>query len=74
MKKISALTGKDIAGNRFETEEEARSFFEKLGFSIERHSFMEVYNDLSSPKRLKLSESQIKEVLEDAVVFVMRVA
>ncbi|MFH1547305.1 MAG: class I SAM-dependent methyltransferase, partial [bacterium] len=72
VKKISALTGKDIIGNRFETEKEARDFFEKLGFLIERHSFMEVYNDLSSPKKLRLSESQIKDVVEDAVVFVMK--
>lgn len=72
IKKISALTGKDIVGNRFETEEEARNFFEKLGFSIESHSFMEVFDNLSSPKRLGLSESQVKYVVEDAVVFVMK--
>lgn len=48
--------------NSFETEEEARNFFEKLGFSIESHSFMEVFDNLSSPKKLGLSESQVKYV------------
>ncbi|MFA7717116.1 MAG: class I SAM-dependent methyltransferase [Candidatus Absconditabacterales bacterium] len=72
VKKISKLTGKDIFSNRFETEEEAKKFFEDLGFSIERHRFMEVYDDLISPKRLHLSQQQVKDVVEDAVVYVMR--
>lgn len=72
VKKVSELTGKDIEGNRFEKEEDAKLFFEKLGFSIERHSFIEVIDDLVSPSRLKLSESQVKDIIADAVVFVMR--
>ena len=72
VEKISKLTGKDIFSNRFETEEEAKNFFENLGFSIERHSFMEVYDDLTSPKTLQLSEQQVRDVVEDAVVYVMR--
>lgn len=72
VEKISKLTGKDIFSNRFETEEEAKDFFENLGFSIERHSFMEVYDDLTSPKTLHLSEQQVKDVVEDAVVYVMK--
>jgi len=47
-------------------------FFENLGFSIERHSFMEVCDDLVSPKILNLPDEQVKAVLEDAVVYVMR--
>jgi O-methyltransferase involved in polyketide biosynthesis len=70
--KISELTGKDIAANRFETEEEAKRFFENLGFSIESHSFSEVINDLKSPKNLGLSEEHVKDTLEAAVVFIMR--
>jgi len=72
VEKISKLTGKDIFSNRFETEEEAKNFFENLGFSIERHSFMEVYDELTSPKILHLSEQQVKDVVEDAVVYIMR--
>jgi len=72
VEKISKLTGKDIVANRFETEKEAIDFFENLGFSIERHSFMEVYDDLVSPNRLNLIEQQVKDTIEGAVVFVMR--
>lgn len=72
VEKISKLTGKDIVANRFETEKEARDFFENLGFSIKRHSFMEVHDNLTSPQKLNLSEQQVKELLEDAVVFVMK--
>lgn len=70
--KMSKITGKDISSNCFETEEEAKKFFEDLGFSIERHSFMEVYSDLTSPKTLGLSQQQVKDVMEDAVVYVMK--
>lgn len=72
VQKISELTGKDIVSNRFETEEDARKFFENLGFLIERHSFMEVKNDLVSPQKINLQDSQVKEQIEDAVVFVMK--
>ena len=72
VKKISELTGKDIFANRFETEDEAKKFFEHLNFSIERHSFMEVYDDLTSPKKLHLSEQQVRDAVEDAVVYVMK--
>ncbi len=71
VKKISELTGKDIAKNRFETEDEAREFFESFGFTIERHSFMEVLNELVSPQRLSLPASEVNYMLEDAVVYVM---
>lgn len=71
VKKISELTGKNIEGNRFETEQQAKEFFENLGFSVERHSFMEVINDLKSPARLELPESEVKNIIEDAIVFVM---
>ena len=73
VEKISKLTGKDIVANRFDTEEEAKDFFENLGFSIERHSFMEVKDMLTSPNKLNLSDLQVKEQIEDAVAFVMKV-
>lgn len=72
VEKISELTGKDIVANRFETEEEAREFFESLGFAIESHSFSEVIDDLTSPKNLGLSQEHVRDTLEAAVVFVMK--
>ncbi len=73
VEKISELTGKDIVANRFETEAEAKIFFENLGFTIERHSFFEIINDLASPKILHLTDEQVRAALEAAVVFVMTV-
>lgn len=70
--KLSTLAGKDIAGNRFETEEDAKKYFEGLGFSVERHSFMEVKDELSSPQKLNLQGSLVKDQMGDAVVFVMK--
>ncbi len=71
--KISTLTGRDISKNLFENVDEAQRFFEKLGFSVERHSLMEVADQLASPARLGLSEDQVDEVIRPVVVFVMHV-
>lgn len=70
--KISELTGKDIENNRFEKEEDAKKFFEDLGFTIERYAFAEVFDELVSPATLGLSKAQVSDTLEDAVVFVMK--
>jgi len=70
--KIAALTGKDIVANYFETEEAAQKFFKDLGFTIERHSFMEARPELSSPARLNLLEDQVTGIIKDPVVYVMR--
>lgn len=72
VEQVAKLTGKDIVANRFETEGEARKFFKALGFSIKRYSFAEVYDELTSPKKLKLSGRQTRETIEGAVVFVMK--
>ncbi|MGC9968663.1 MAG: class I SAM-dependent methyltransferase [Minisyncoccia bacterium] len=70
---VKAMSGIDVEANSFESEEAARKFFEDLGFSVERHGFLEVASELVSPKRLGLSDQQIEEMLKQAVVFVMRV-
>jgi hypothetical protein len=72
VEQISKLTGKNITANHFKTEGEAKRFFNNLGFSIKRYSFLEVYDELTSPRKLKLSEQQTKEVIEGAMVFVMK--
>jgi len=69
---IKALSGIDIERNAFENEPAAIEFFKNLGFTIERHSFLEVIDDLISPKRLGMSKEETKELIEHAVVFVMR--
>jgi len=73
IKKISEMTGVDIAGNRFDNADQAKTFFENLGFSIESHSFLEVTGELSSVKRQDTSQEMLMRLNGDAVVFVMRV-
>jgi hypothetical protein len=72
IKKISHVTSTDIAANRFKDEEQAKEFFEGLGFTIERHPFTEVTNELTSPAVLGISSSEVEEMNKEAVVFVMR--
>lgn len=62
------LTGIDILKNRFENEEAALTFFEQLGFNVERHRFMEVADQLVSPE--PPTELATKAV-EQAVLYVM---
>lgn len=69
---LKEVTGVDIDKNRFDSVEAAKRFFEGLGFSIEVHSFMEVVDQLVSPKRLGISPVEVEKTIKDAVVFVMR--
>jgi len=66
---IEAITGIDVLQNRFENEEAARTFFEHLGFQIERHSFMEVANQLVSSSQSPLAQ----KAMERSVLYVMTV-
>jgi len=67
---VGALTGVDMLKNRFESEDAARAFFEELGFQVERHSFMEVADQLVLPVKEPLAQM----ALEHGVAFVMRLA
>jgi O-methyltransferase involved in polyketide biosynthesis len=71
-KQIAELTGKEIDQNRFENEEAAQEFFKSFGFEIERHSLLEVRDDLVSPQRLNLSADEVDKMIGSAVVYVMR--
>ena len=67
--KIENLTGIDVLKNRFKSEEDARAFFEQFGFHVERHSFMEVADQLALPPEGSLAQKAI----EQGVLFVMTV-
>ncbi|MHA1691932.1 MAG: class I SAM-dependent methyltransferase [Candidatus Heimdallarchaeaceae archaeon] len=69
---VASVTGIDVNKNRFENEEQAQSFFEGLGFRIERHSFAEVKDELVSPKKLDLSDEAVNRLIDSAVVYIMR--
>jgi hypothetical protein len=69
--RMEDISGVDMSRNRFENEEAARSFFENLGFSVERRGFMDVADELVSPKRWGVSQEQVEKILGALVVFVM---
>jgi len=69
---IERITGIDVAKNYFENEDAARAFFEDLGFRIERHGFMEIADELVSPRRLHLSNEQVEKEIGRLAVFVMK--
>ena len=72
-KKWHASVKRDLSKNYFATEEEARAFFEGLGFSVERHSLNEVRGELKSPEILGLSEETVQGVIAKSPYFVMRI-
>ena len=67
------MGGVNLTITRFSSEADASRFFENLGFSIERHSFLEAADDLVLPQQLNLSRQQIAERIGRSVVFIMRV-
>ncbi|MFA5155058.1 MAG: class I SAM-dependent methyltransferase [Patescibacteria group bacterium] len=71
-KRILLFSGIDVNANSFDNEETATKFFAESGFSVERHSFMEVFDDLVSPPKIDLPRDRVADLLKDPVVYVMR--
>lgn len=71
--KVKELTGINIDQNAFSSVEEARKFFENLGFSIEPHRFTEVMDELVSPSKLGQTKEEVERFTEGAHAFVLRV-
>jgi O-methyltransferase involved in polyketide biosynthesis len=70
--KVHKLNKINIDFNCFESVNDAQRFFENLGFTVERHSFMEAIDELASPQRLGQSKGEVEALFKDPVVFVMR--
>jgi len=66
------LTGIDVSENAFSDVAHAKSFFETLGFHVEQRSFMEVLDQLTSPKRLHMSDTEVEKMISWRVAFVMK--
>ncbi len=73
VKMVQALSGMNVEDNAFESEQAAVKFFEDAGFSVERHSFLEIIENLVSPAKINLSPEETRKLLEHPVVFMMRV-
>jgi O-methyltransferase involved in polyketide biosynthesis len=69
--RTSAMTGIDLERNKFENEDEARRFFEDMGFTIERRPFSEVFDQLVSPGKDGIVVP-LEELLGKSAVYVMR--
>ncbi|MFA6254311.1 MAG: class I SAM-dependent methyltransferase [Candidatus Paceibacterota bacterium] len=69
---VKEMSGIDIDKNVFASVEVAIKFFEGFGFTVEKHSFMEVADELISPQKLSMGPEQVYDVAGHAVVFVMR--
>jgi len=70
---VVLMSGIDLSKNRFESEEAACAFFENLGFSVERHGFMEAAEEMALPQKLNFTQEQVAERIGKAVAFVMRI-
>ncbi|MCL5125871.1 MAG: class I SAM-dependent methyltransferase [Deltaproteobacteria bacterium] len=66
------LTGIDVSENAFPDAAHAKSFFETLGFEVEQRSFMEVVDQLTSPKKLGMTDSDVEQMISWRVAFVMK--
>lgn len=69
---VSKMAGIQDEANYFKDEADARKFFEDRGFTIEKHSFSEIFDELSSPRTLSLTAESTRELIEPFMVFVMR--
>jgi len=70
--KLQKMTGVDLSQNVFESEDQAEEFFAELGFTVERHNFLEVSDELVSPTKLGMSAEQVTRLNGPCPAFVMR--
>jgi O-methyltransferase involved in polyketide biosynthesis len=71
-RQIQDMTGVDISSNYFKDETAALNFFRSFGFSIERHSFLKMTGHLECARRLRLSRTQVADIIGNRAVLVMR--
>lgn len=69
--RVSQISRIDLTGNNFKDVEEGEEFFNNQGFNVERHSFLEVSDLLTSPRRLGISSRTVEELNAGSVLFVM---
>ena len=67
-----AVTGVDVAGNRFDTNEEAAQFFADLGLAVtQRVPFNSIVEDLVSPDRIDVTRDAVREENEPWYIWVL---
>ena len=69
---VADISGIDLTNNYFDSIEQAKSFFENIGFSVSIRGFIEVIGSLSSPQILGLDNLTVENILRSSVAFVMQ--
>ena len=69
---IDKMTGVNKEKNYFKNKAEAKASYEKMGFEVESHSFLEIYDQLNSSKILGMSAEAVRSTIENSVVFIMK--
>lgn len=72
VRKVEKTIGMDFSKNAFESIEEAKEFFESQGFFVEKHSFVEVIDELVSPQKLGQTRGEVEALIQLSPVFVMK--
>jgi O-methyltransferase involved in polyketide biosynthesis len=62
--RIASSTGSNLESNLFADENDLQSFFEKAGFRIEEFQYSKVAQDLSSPRKLNLTQEDMSRAFE----------
>ena len=73
-KKLNDLTSRNNLNDRFEDIEHIKKFFGDIGFEVvEIHKFSEMKNELYSINHYHILDEHIEQVLDSAIVAVMKV-
>lgn len=73
-KKLNDLTSRNNLNDRFEDIEHIKQFFGDIGFEVvEIHKFSEMKNELYSINHYHILDEHIEQVLDSAIVAVMKV-
>ncbi len=71
-KLLSGISDMNIYANAFESVQDAKVFFERLGFRMEIHPYTEVFGKLVSPGKMGLSKEKARAMIEGGVAVAMR--
>jgi O-methyltransferase involved in polyketide biosynthesis len=64
IRNISRITERDITGNNFIDENDAKQFFNKAGFTIQEYQHSNVFEDLYSVKFLNLDREETLKIVK----------
>ncbi len=70
--RMQAKLGMDVNLNLFESVDDAKTFFESLGFVVSERSYREVFPYLQSPAYLNIPMAKVEKLVGERVAFVMK--